>query len=47
LILEAYPHFTPFQVRQRLLLTADNAKSPDHDRGLGRIRVDLAITAGR
>jgi len=43
LVLEAHPEWTPMQVREALLLTADNAGSPDNDRGWGLIDVMAAI----
>jgi subtilisin family serine protease len=43
LVVEAHPDWTPMQVREALLATADNATSPDNDRGWGLIDVMAAI----
>lgn len=43
LILEARPDWSPMKVRDQLLLTADNAATPDNDRGWGLIDVWRAI----
>ncbi|MBU1651331.1 S8 family serine peptidase, partial [bacterium] len=43
LILEAHPDWTPMMVRQALMMTADNAATPDNDYGWGIIDVYAAI----
>ncbi len=43
LILEAHPDWTPMEVRDALMQTADNAHTPDNWRGWGRIDVMAAI----
>jgi subtilisin family serine protease len=43
LVLEAHPEWTPMQVREALMLTADNAATPDNDRGWGLVDVWAAI----
>lgn len=43
LVLEAHPSWSPMKVREQLLATADNAASPDNDRGWGLIDVWRAI----
>ena len=43
LILEVYPGWTAMEVREALMMTADNADTPDNDRGWGRIDVHAAI----
>ncbi len=43
LILEAHPDWTPMQVRLALMMTADNATTPDNDYGWGVIDVMAAI----
>jgi serine protease AprX len=43
LVLEAHPSWSPMKVRDQLLATADNAASPDNDRGWGLIDVWRAI----
>jgi subtilisin family serine protease len=43
LVMEAHPEWSAMQVREALMMTADNAASPDNDRGWGRIRVFDAI----
>jgi len=43
LILEANPDWTPMEVRDALMRTADNADTPDNWRGWGRIDVMAAI----
>ena len=45
LVLEAHPDWTPMMVRQALMLTADNADTPDNWRGWGLIDVMAAIGA--
>lgn len=44
LILEAHPTWDPGTVRAALLSTADNAATPNNDRGWGRIDVMAAIS---
>ncbi|MCP4546351.1 MAG: S8 family serine peptidase [bacterium] len=46
LLLEAHPDWTAMQVREALMLTADNAASPDNHRGWGRIDIMAAIGTG-
>ncbi len=43
LVMEAQPTWTAMQVREALMMTADNAASPDTLQGWGRIRVVEAI----
>ena len=43
LVLEAHPTWTPAEVRDALIRTADNYGSPDDHRGYGRIDVTAAI----
>jgi serine protease AprX len=43
LILEAHPDWTPMMVREALMMTADNAQSPNNDYGWGIINVEAAI----
>lgn len=43
LLLEAHPGWTPENVREALMMTADNSTSPDNDRGWGRIDVLAAL----
>ncbi|MBD3237587.1 MAG: S8 family serine peptidase [Candidatus Eisenbacteria bacterium] len=46
LLLEAHPNWSAMQVREALMLTADNAEDPDNDRGWGRIDVAAALGYG-
>jgi len=46
LVLEAHPDWTPVQVREALMLTADNADAPDNHRGWGLVDVLAAIAFG-
>ena len=43
LVLEANPDWTPMQVREALMMTADRAGSPDNDFGFGLVDVMAAI----
>jgi subtilisin family serine protease len=43
LLLQAHPGWTHIQVREALMITADNAENPDNDRGWGRIDVLAAM----
>ncbi|TKJ41645.1 hypothetical protein CEE37_03500 [candidate division LCP-89 bacterium B3_LCP] len=43
LVLEAHPDWTPMQVREALMMTADNAQTPNNDYGWGIIDVMAAI----
>jgi len=43
LVIQAHPDWTPGQVREALLNTADRAATPDNDFGWGRIRTGQAI----
>jgi subtilisin family serine protease len=43
LVLNAHPDWTPAQVREALLSTADRAATPDNDFGWGRIRAGQAV----
>ncbi len=43
LVMEAHPEWDAMQVRDALMMTADNALDPDNDRGWGRIDVHAAI----
>ena len=43
LILQAHPDWTPFQVREALMMTADNADNPDNHYGWGVVDVLAAI----
>lgn len=43
LVVEAHPDWTPYQVRQALKLTADNALSPNNTYGWGLIDANAAI----
>ncbi|MBD3257279.1 S8 family serine peptidase [candidate division GN15 bacterium] len=43
LVIEANPDWTPYQVREALMLTADRASTPDNDYGWGIIDVWAAI----
>jgi subtilisin family serine protease len=43
LILEAFPNWTNMMVREALMMTADNAETPDNHRGWGRIDVTAAM----
>ncbi|MCA9727651.1 MAG: S8 family peptidase [Candidatus Eisenbacteria bacterium] len=45
LVVEAHPNWPPMLVRQQLLDTADNAATPDNDRGWGLVDTYGAITA--
>jgi len=42
-ILSAHPDWTPMEVREAMMMTADNANSPDNDYGYGLIDVMAAI----
>ena len=42
-ILSAHPDWTPMEVREAMMMTADNAYSPDNDYGYGLIDVMAAI----
>jgi subtilisin family serine protease len=42
-ILSAHPDWTPMEVREAMMMTADNADSPDNDYGYGVIDVMAAI----
>ena len=42
-ILRAHPDWTPMEVREAMMMTADNADSPDNDYGYGVIDVMAAI----
>lgn len=46
LLLEAHPDWTAMEVREALMMTADNAQSPDNHRGWGRIDVSEALIWG-
>jgi subtilisin family serine protease len=43
LILEAFPNWANMMVRESLMMTADNAETPDNHRGWGRIDVTAAL----
>jgi subtilisin family serine protease len=43
LLLEARPEWTPMMVREALMMTADNAQTPDNHRGWGRIDALAAL----
>ncbi len=43
LVLQAHPSWTAMQVREALMTTADNAGTPNNDRGWGRIDVLAAL----
>ncbi len=43
LLIGAHPNWGPMRIREALMMTADNADTPDNDRGWGRINVTDAI----
>ena len=45
LLLEAFPGSTPQEIRDALMLTADNAAAPDNIYGWGLVNVPLALAA--
>jgi subtilisin family serine protease len=46
LLIEAHPNWTPYQVREALKLSGNNADSPDNTFGWGIPDVDAALTMG-
>ncbi len=46
LLLEAHPHWPAMLVREALMMTADNAQTPDNHRGWGRIDAMAALQYG-